>query len=541
MGLDASRLIKAASGFPLPPGIHFSYGTAGFRADGSILDCVVFRAGIVAALRSLNTGSTIGLMITASHNPIQDNGVKIADPNGDMLSQEWEPFAESLANESNLENVVQVVEDFMQKNGVFKVSASSGKVLLARDTRPSGGRLLDAAKQGVEAIAGVSAEVIGVLTTPQLHWMVRATNRGVGASEHDYYSQISSGFKCIVDMIPMRKNLASPSELVIVDGANGVGAMKLSGLQAIIPNVQLNVRNCGSEGGILNELVGADYVQKERKFPQNFGHASDLTKIQKSEDAEGITLRLLDGDKILTLLAIFIQKHLQELRSEVHWLSSVNFGVVQTAYANGASTKFLKENLGVEVVLTPTGVKHLHHKAAQYDIGIYFEANGHGTVLFKEEFFAVLTKTAPSEFRTEAAYKAARLLLAISDVVNQAIGDAFSVLFLVESALQYMNWTIQDWDAIYKDLPSRQLKVQDRAVLRTTNSETKVTHPQGLQSAIDMEVAKVTCGRAFVRPSGTEDVVRVYAEAATQDEADCLARGVAIHVHNLAQGVGLPP
>lgn len=28
----------------------------------------------------------------------------------------------------------------------------------------------------------------------------------------------------------------------------------------------------------------------------------------------------------------------------------------------------------------PTGVKHLHHKALDYDIGIYFEANGHGTV-----------------------------------------------------------------------------------------------------------------------------------------------------------------
>lgn len=30
----------------------------------------------------------------------------------------------------------------------------------------------------------------------------------------------------------------------------------------------------------------------------------------------------------------------------------------------------------------PTGVKHLHHKASEYDVGIYFEANGHGTLLF---------------------------------------------------------------------------------------------------------------------------------------------------------------
>ena len=56
-------------------------------------------------------------------------------------------------------------------------------------------------------------------------------------------------------------------------------------------------------------------------------------------------------------------------------------GVVQTAYANGSSTKYMKEQLGLNVVMANTGVKHLHEKAEHFDIGIYFEANGHGTVL----------------------------------------------------------------------------------------------------------------------------------------------------------------
>lgn len=34
----------------------------------------------------------------------------------------------------------------------------------------------------------------------------------------------------------------------------------------------------------------------------------------------------------------------------------------------------------VPVYCTKTGVKHLHHKAQEFDIGVYFEANGHGTV-----------------------------------------------------------------------------------------------------------------------------------------------------------------
>ena len=48
--------------------------------------------------------------------------------------------------------------------------------------------------------------------------------------------------------------------------------------------------------------------------------------------------------------------------------------------------------------------------------------------------------------------------------------------------------------------------------------------------------------RAFVRPSGTEDVVRVYAEAAgSQAAADELAHRVMRAVYALAGGVGVPP
>jgi phosphoacetylglucosamine mutase len=77
------------------------------------------------------------------------------------------------------------------------------------------------------------------------------------------------------------------------------------------------------------------------------------------------------------------------------------FGVIQTAYANGASTDFLK-NIGLEVVFTPTGVKYLHKEALKYDIGIYFEANGHGTVLFSDHFVSQL-ESLTSEFSSKAA------------------------------------------------------------------------------------------------------------------------------------------
>lgn len=53
--------------------------------------------------------------------------------------------------------------------------------------------------------------------------------------------------------------------------------------------------------------------------------------------------------------------------------------------------------------------------------------------------------------------------------------------------------------------------------------------------------AGIPAGRAFVRPSGTEDVVRVYTEATTQEAADKLALDVARQVHKVAEGVKEQP
>lgn len=102
-----------------------------------------------------------------------------------------------------------------------------------------------------------------------------------------------------------------------------------------------------------------------------------------------VNIDLVDGDKILSLFALFIKNQLLILiqGDDLNTTSNphTRLGVVQTAYANGASTDYLKQS-GLQVIFTPTGVKYLHEKAAEYDIGIYFEANGHGTILFSDSF-----------------------------------------------------------------------------------------------------------------------------------------------------------
>jgi len=113
-------------------------------------------------------------------------------------------------------------------------------------------------------------------------------------------------------------------------------------------------------------------------------------------------------------------------------------------------------------------------------------------------------------------------------LINQSVGDALSDAFFVESILRNKNWTLAEWDALYKDFPNRlkAQKVKDRNVFKTTDAERQLTEPAGVQQSLNQLVAKYKNGRSFVRPSGTEDVVRIYAEAETQKDADQLAQEV---------------
>ena len=89
---------------------------------------------------------------------------------------------------------------------------------------------------------------------------------------------------------------------------------------------------------------------------------------------------------------------------------------------------------------------------------------------------------------------------------------------------------------MYTELCSRQTKVPstNKGLITCSDDETTVLHPKELQNDLDAYMSSIPFGRCFVRPSGTEDYVRVYAEAKTQEDADKLAvlciQAIATHV-----------
>ncbi|TFK41209.1 phosphoacetylglucosamine mutase [Crucibulum laeve] len=522
-----------------PSHLRFQYGTAGFRTLGSTLDSVLFRVGVLAALRSKRLdGRTIGVMVTASHNPEEDNGVKLVDPRGEMLEASWEAHATVIANALTTNDLLDALDSLVR---TLKIDLSKpARVVYARDTRPSGESLISALQDGLKAI-GAEARDAGITTTPILHYLVKAINTK-GAkdsygedSEEGYYTKLSEAFK---KLVAGRRRL----DPLIVDCANGVGASAAAKLaQYLGDSLTLRLENTSiTTPGALNHACGADFVKTTQKLPPSLtdhlrpgqrgcsldGDADRLMYYYLDERG---TFRMLDGDKIAALVAAFIveQVKLAGLSDEI------KVGVVQTAYANGASTKYLAERLPVKCV--PTGVKHLHHAAEHYNIGVYFEANGHGTVLFSP---ATQEKLATHEPSTPAQSTALNHLINLTQLINQTVGDALSDMLLVEVVLAHKSYSGVEWDSLYADLPNRLVKVVvgDRNAFKTEDAERRLVSPPGLQTKIDDLVRKYEGGRSFVRPSGTEDVVRVYAEAALKAQADELAFRVAGLVYDTAGG-----
>ncbi|KAL9181131.1 hypothetical protein ACHAXT_009936 [Thalassiosira profunda] len=587
--LPDRELAALIDAHPKPRAIaQYSYGTAGFRYEASLLPCCFVRMGIFAALRSASLGGEeVGAMITASHNPEPDNGMKLADSHGGMLDAAWEQHAVSLANAPTSKHALALIRTLSEHaTGYHPPTTVDGKlpkmvVHIGRDTRSHSPPL---AALVIKAARAMGATVIdhGEVSTPMLHHFVMHANGHLLPSiipqrcnESGYYEIMAMSYATLLrtGAVAGGKRLPTTSKLVI-DGACGIGALKIDKFQRIF--AMLRSEGCTSlpalqtvnfpGDGPLNDNCGAEFVQKQQLPPEIYSKsAGGISKqyvtsydgdadrvVFHYEDGAG-KFHLLDGDKIAVLVSSFIQEELRCLDPEG---KAVKCGVVQTAYANGSSTLYLKNVVKTNVVIAKTGVKFVHAAAHHhFDVGVYFEANGHGTVLFGPNFYDFIASAdarlrgTPRHNRANIALRRLRVLPAL---VNQSVGDAMSDMLLVDAILFLRGWDLSTWAKLYSDMPSKQAKVKvaDRTVISTNGNETAATAPAALQaaleSAMDAMASRENVGsgpkpRCFVRPSGTEDAVRVYAEAISQKGADSLASEAMMLVYKLCGGVGSPP
>ncbi|KTW26176.1 hypothetical protein T552_03067 [Pneumocystis carinii B80] len=520
---------KLSKKHPKPQNVIYLYGTAGFRMNHKLLDSVMFRSGLFSSLRSKKLqGKTIGIMITASHNPAEDNGIKLIDPYGEMLEITWEEHFNSISNAENTDILISLIEEMISSQKIdLKIKSN---VIYAGDTRQS---RLDLIKSLVDGLSCFETSWTNykLLTTPQLHYIVHSINtkntpETYGEpTELGYYNKLSKAYQYLM------KDQISQTPL-FVDCANGIGALKLENLCHLINKNILNVKIINKNTNIpsdLNRECGADFVKVQRKLPLGIKTNTRGRCLSFDGDADRIiyyyidsdnNFKLLDGDKIASLIAIFMLEFIKKASIDV------NIGIIQTAYSNRSSTNFISKILKIPVNCVLAGVKHLHHAAMQYDCGIYFEANGHGTIIFSKKMKFLLSSY---QEKSPSQLAAANYLKELINLVNQTIGDSLSNMLLIEVILAYKNWNIEDWDNIYTDFPNRMINVitKNKELYETIGSNYRLVKPKELQQKIDALVSNYKEGKAFIRASGTENIDKVYAEALTEKDADELAFKVA--------------
>lgn len=79
---------------------------------------------------------------------------------------------------------------------------------------------------------------------------------------------IISSINCFPICIPKASNRTDDQKRLLVDGANGIGALKMREMEAFLRSeLQVVLSNDGSSGK-LNHMCGADYVKVQQKAPQ---------------------------------------------------------------------------------------------------------------------------------------------------------------------------------------------------------------------------------------------------------------------------------
>ncbi|KAI5168336.1 phosphoacetylglucosamine mutase [Pancytospora epiphaga] len=512
MKLPQKRKLNANLYKPSSPAF---YGTAGYRLNTPDLNNVLCRASVIAYVRSATfAGKYIGLYITASHNPIEYNGIKFIDFNGNMMDEVWEQSADELVNCEDGDFVPIVNKLFRQNSNCTNMQDSIyGNVIIGRDTRESG---VEVSKNIKEVLEGMRCKVsdYGVVTCPEMHFLIRKCNEtGEMVDKSTYINHLFSNFIALQKITNVKLNIG-------VDTANGVAGVKIAELLEMGGDLGIEILN-DQEAGVLNKNCGADFVKTKQVQPEvrksnyaitaSFDGDVDRLMFYDSE------MQIFDGDAQAAYIAHYI-KGLADAEG-----IQCTMGVILSFYSNMGAVEYLQRNF--KVIFAQTGVKNFVREARAFDVGVYYEPNGHGSVHFSRAFLE----------KVDAISKQENPLKILTQMFDPCVGDALANFLVFKAITPSFSGFVR-----YKENFIRLLTVRIVNKNRIKVDQNNVVLEPDIQREID-QVVKSFKGRGFVRPSGTEDLVRVFAECSQETQCDKLALNIAQIVYDRCDGVGPYP
>lgn len=387
------------------------------RASGEFLDHAisaglassgvdVTRVGILPtpAIAHLTATQNIdlGVVISASHNPFQDNGIKFFARGGYKLDD---------ALEDEIEALLGKVEDL-----------------------PTG--------------AGVGRVIKGETVADQTY-----VNHLVDSVATDL-----SGLRIVVDAANGAASFVGPA------------ALRAAGAEVIVINASPDGININRDCGSTHPEQLQNYVVSTHA-DMGVAYDGDADRCL-AVDAEGT---LVDGDQIMGLLALGMKED-GTLGSDT---------LVVTVMSNLGLILAMKEH-GIRTVQTGVGDRYVLEKMLQGGYTLGGEQSGH-----------------------------------VIDSLHATTGDGVLTSLRVAARMKRTGKSLAELASIVTRLPQTLINVRgvDKGAAGTNKA---------VQAAVaEAEVELGDTGRVLLRPSGTEPLVRVMVEAATQEQADSVASRLA--------------
>jgi phosphoglucosamine mutase len=347
-------------------------------------------------------GADLGVVLSASHNPMPDNGIKLFARGGHKLPDDIE---------------LEIEQAAMSEPDTRPIGAAIGRV---RDATDGLERYLDHLLRAVP------------LSLDGLHIVVDCANGAASVAAPELYRRAGAKVTSMA---------ADPDGLNINDG---VGSTHLQGLIA-------RVRELGADLGIAHD-----------------GDADRCLAV----DASGT---VVDGDQILALCAVAL-----------HDAGSLRADTVVATVMSNLGFHHAMRDAGISVITTAVGDRYVLEALRAEGLSLGGEQSGH--VVF-----------------TDSATTGDGLLTALHVMARMASTGA----------------SLADLSGIVRRLPQTlvNVAVHDRVAVAASPS---------VAAAVDAAMSELgDDGRILLRPSGTEQLVRVMVEANSQDHADEIARRVA--------------